>query len=173
MKTKKLTHLAMLITFALVIHTVESALPMPIPGAKLGLANVITLLTFVLYGLGAAMFVSVCRTLLGSMFAGTFLAIGFYLSFSGAIVSTLIMAVGMYFWRRGKISLIAVSVLGAVAHNTTQVVVASAIIGNANLIRLYLPILLLLALPTGFFTGLAVMYSQKALTKIITDLERS
>jgi hypothetical protein len=51
--------------------------------------------------------------------------------------------------------------------------VASAIIGNANLIRLYLPILLLLALPTGFFTGLAVMYSQKALTKIITDLERS
>ena len=119
------------------------------------------------------MFVSVCRTLLGSMFAGTFLAIGFYLSFSGAIVSTLIMAVGMYFWRRGKISLIAVSVLGAVAHNTTQVVVASAIIGNANLIRLYLPILLLLALPTGFYTGLAVMYSQKALTKIITDLERS
>lgn len=173
MKTKKLTHLAMLITFALVIHTVESALPMPIPGAKLGLANVITLLTFVLYGLGAAMFVSVARTLLGSMFAGTFLGVGFYLSFSGAIISTLVMAVGMYLWRRGKISLIAVSILGAVAHNTTQVVVASAIIGNANLIRLYLPLLLLLALPTGFFTGLAVIYSQRALASVIADINRN
>ncbi|HZK24267.1 MAG TPA: Gx transporter family protein [Oscillospiraceae bacterium] len=173
MKTKKLTHLAMLITFALVIHTVESALPMPIPGAKLGLANVITLLTFVLYGLGAAMFVSVARTLLGSMFAGTLLSVGFYLSFAGAIISTLIMAVGIYFWRRGKISMIAVSILGAVAHNTTQVVVASILTSTPRLIALYLPVPLVLALPTGFFTGLAVMYSQKALANVIAEIKRN
>lgn len=161
----------MLITFALVIHTVESALPMlPIYGAKLGLANVITLLAFVMYGFGAALFIGATRTILGSLFAGTFMATAFYLSFSGAIISTLAMAGGMYLWRRGKISLVAVSIMGAVAHNTTQVTVASLLIGNYNLIKVYLPALLLLAIPTGFFTGLAVTYSQKALSKIIDDI---
>ena len=74
MKIKKLTHLALLIAFALVIHTVENAIPvpLPIPGAKLGLANVITLLTFVLYGFDAALIVSAVRTVLGSIFAGNF-----------------------------------------------------------------------------------------------------
>ncbi len=60
--------------------------------------------------------------------------------------------------------------MGAVAHNTTQVTVASLLIGNYNLIKVYLPALLLLAIPTGFFTGLAVTYSQKALSKIIDDI---
>lgn len=171
MKTKKLTHFAMLITFALVIHIVESVLPMPIYGAKLGLANVITLLAFVIYGLSAALFIGVTRTILGSLFAGNFLGTAFYLSFSGAIISTLAMAVGMYFWRRGKISLIAVSIMGAVAHNTTQVTVASLLIGNFSPLKVYLPLLLLLAIPTGFFTGLAVTYSQKALAKIIAEIQ--
>ncbi|MCR3923094.1 MAG: Gx transporter family protein [Firmicutes bacterium] len=171
--TKQLTHLAMLLTFALVIHVVEAAIPIPlaVPGAKLGLANVITLLTFVIYGLKPAMFIAVTRTLLGSMFSGTFMGFGFYLSFSGAIISTLVMAVGMYFWRRGNVSLVAVSILGAVAHNTTQVAVASYVMANINLMRIYLPLLLLIAIPTGFFTGLAVNYSQKALANVIADIK--
>ncbi|HHX73611.1 MAG TPA: Gx transporter family protein [Firmicutes bacterium] len=167
MKIKKLTHLAILITFALVIHTVENAIPaIPIPGAKLGLANVISLLTFVLYGFDAALTVAAVRTVLGSFFAGNFLATGFYLSFSGAIISTLLMAAGMALWRRGKISLVAVSIMGAVAHNTTQVVVAALLLASASLVKVYLPLLLVLALPTGFFTGLAVSYTHKALSKI-------
>lgn len=171
MKIKKLTHLALLIAFALVIHTVENAIPVPIPipGAKLGLANVITLLTFVLYGFDAALVVSAVRTVLGSIFAGNFLATGFYLSFSGAIVSTVIMAGGIYAWRKQKLSLIAVSILGAAAHNTTQVTVAAMLIGNFNLIPLYLPLLLIIALPTGFFTGLAVTYTEKALRNVLTN----
>lgn len=173
-ETRRLTHIAVLITFALVIHTVEAVFPLPlvVPGAKPGLANVITLLTFVLYGFGSAMFVAAVRTLLGSMFIGNFLGFGFYLSFTGAIISTLAMALGMRFWRSGKISLIAVSILGAVAHNTAQVAVASVIIRNFNLVRLYLPLLLLLAIPTGFFTGLVVVYSHKALGRVSGDLQK-
>ena len=162
----------MLITFALIIHTVESLLPtLPVYGAKLGLANVITLLAFVMYDFSAALFIGVTRTILGSIFAGTFMGTAFYLSFSGAVISTLAMAAGMYLWRRGKISLIAVSIMGAVAHNTAQVTVASLLIGNFGPMRVYLPLLLLLAIPTGFFTGLAVTYSQKALAKIIADIQ--
>ena len=158
-----------LTTFALVIHTIESFIPVPIPvpGVKLGLANVITLLAFVLYGLKAALVIAVVRTTLGSIFAGNFLATGFYLSFGGALVSALAMAFGIYLWRRDKISLVAVSIMGAVAHNTTQATLAALILANFYLIPLYLPVLLVAALPTGFLTGLAVTYSHKALTRVI------
>jgi heptaprenyl diphosphate synthase len=166
--TRKITHLAMLITFALVIHTVEAALPMPmlVPGAKLGLANIITLLTFILYGFRSALLVTLIRTVLGSIFLGNFLGFGFYMSFSGGVVSTLAMAFGVYLWHKDRLSLVAVSILGAVAHNTAQVGMASLLIGNINLLKLYLPLLLLLAIPTGFFTGLAVVYANKALSRI-------
>jgi heptaprenyl diphosphate synthase len=172
-RTQKLTQIAILITFALVIHTVEAALPVPmvVPGAKLGLANVITLLAFVLYGFQAALFIALVRTFLGSIFIGNFLGFGFYLSFSGAVFSTLVMALGIAFWHRGKISLVAVSIMGAVAHNTAQVAVAAMIIGNLNLLKLYLPLLLLLALPTGLFTGLVVVYVHKTLAKAIDGLQ--
>lgn len=174
MKTKKLTQIAVLITFALVIHTVEAALPLPmiVPGAKPGLANVITLLAFVIFGFGPAMFIAVIRSLLGSIFIGNFLGFGFYLSLSGAVFATLVMAVGISLRQRGKISLTAVSILGAVAHNTAQVVVAALIIGNLNLIKLYLPLLLIMAVPTGFFTGLVVVYSEKALSNVITGIRQ-
>jgi heptaprenyl diphosphate synthase len=172
-RTQKLTQLAILITFALVIHTVEAALPVPllVPGAKLGLANVITLLAFVIFGFQPAIFIAVVRSVLGSIFLGNFLGFGFYLSFSGAVFSTVIMAFGIALWHRGKISLVAVSIMGAVAHNTAQVAVASLIIGNANLLKLYLPLLLVLAVPTGLFTGLVVVYSHKALANAIAGIQ--
>lgn len=172
MRTKKLTQLAILVAFALVIHAVEALLPLPmlVPGAKLGLANVITLLAFVIFGFGSAMYIAVVRSLLGSIFLGNFPGFGFYLSFSGAVFSTLVMAVGIELWKRGKISIVAVSIMGAVAHNTAQVALASLVIGNFNLLKLYLPLLLLLAIPAGFFTGLVVVYTQKALRKVLTDI---
>jgi heptaprenyl diphosphate synthase len=163
-----MTHLSLLVAFALVIHTVEAtiALPMLVPGAKLGLANIITLLTFILYGFKPALLVTVIRTVLGSIFLGNFLGFGFYLSFTGGIVSTAAMAIGIRLWRSGRISLVAVSILGAVAHNTAQVATASVLIGNINLLKLYLPLLLILALPTGFFTGMAVGYANQALSHV-------
>lgn len=171
-KTRKIAHVAVLVTFALAIHTVEAALPLPIlvPGAKLGLANIITLLAFIVYGFQAAMLVAVVRSVLGSLFIGNFLGFGFFLSLAGAVVSTVAMAIGLVFWRRGYLSLVAVSIIGAVAHNTAQVSVASLLIGNINLFKLYLPLLLVLAVPTGFFTGLAVIYSHRLLCRAIRDL---
>ena len=73
-KTFHLTYIAILVTFAVVIHTVEAALPlpMPVPGVRLGLANIITILTLILYGLRSALLVTVLRILLGSFFVGNF-----------------------------------------------------------------------------------------------------
>lgn len=156
----KMTNLAVLVTFAVVIHTVEAALPlpMPVPGVRLGLANMITLLAILLYGARSGFVVAVLRTVVGSLIGGTFLGFGFWLSLAGGVTCTAVMALAVLLMEKGVLSIISVSVLGAASHNLAQLTVAAAVIGSATLLRGYLPLLLLLAVPTGFFTGLAAFY---------------
>lgn len=169
MTTRKMVNIALLITFAVVIHTVEAfiPIPLPVPGAKLGLANIITLLTLIVYDFKSGLMVAVIRSILGSIFIGNFLSFGFLFSLSGALLSTVVMALFLPLERSHKISLVSVSILGAVSHNTAQVVAAAFLIGNFYIIATYLPILLVLALPTGFFTGLATQYLQKTMKKVL------
>lgn len=164
-----LTYLAVLITFAVVIHTVEAALPlpMPVPGVRLGLANIITLLTLVLFGLKSGLLVSMIRSVLGSIFVGGLFGFGFWLSFSAGIVSCLAMALVLLLQKKGLVSLISVSVIGAATHNITQLALASLIISNAALFTGYYPLLLLLSVPTGLFTGLAAYYLEGVTRRMI------
>ena len=159
-RTVKVTHIAMLITFAAVIHFVEFMfpLPIPVPGAKLGLANVITLLTLLVYGTKAGLLVAGGRSLLGSFFTGSFLGFGFWLSFSAALVSCLVMALFLPLTRKQYVTPVAVSVIGAVTHNLIQLLVAIVIMQNPVLFQGYFPILTLVAIPTGIITGLAALY---------------
>jgi heptaprenyl diphosphate synthase len=162
-KTFKMVYLALLVAFATAIHTVEAALPLPVPvpGVKLGLANIITLLVIILYGYRCGLLVAALRSILGSLFSGNFLGFGFYLSFAGAVFSCLVMALFMVFYRRKAITLVSVSLSGAATFNIVQLALASILVENILLFRGYLPILLLLALPTGFFTGLVAIYLEK------------
>jgi len=164
-----LTYLAVLITFAVVIHTVEAALPlpMPVPGVRLGLANIITLLTLVLFGLKSGLLVSMIRSVLGSIFVGGLFGFGFWLSFSAGIVSCLAMALVLLLQKKGLVSLISVSVIGAATHNITQLALASLIISNVALFTGYYPLLLLLSVPTGLFTGLAAYYLEGVTRRMI------
>ncbi len=159
-KTVKLTNIAMLLTFAVVIHFVENLIPLPIPvpGAKIGLANIITILTLTIYGFGSGMLVAVGRSILGSFFTGSFLGFGFWLSFSAAATSCMAMALFLPLRNRGLFTLVSVSIIGAVVHNFTQLTMASLIMQNIILLQSYLPLLIILAVPTGLFTGLAAQY---------------
>lgn len=159
-RTFKLTNLAMLLAFAVVVHTIESYIPVPIPvpGAKVGLANIITLLTLLLYGLRSGLVVAAGRTVLGSLITGGFLGFGFWMSFAAGIVSCAVMALAITFYRQGYISVVSVSILGAVVHNLAQLSLAAVIIQNYALFQGYFPVLVLIAIPTGFFTGLAARY---------------
>ena len=150
----------MLVTFAVVIHFIENLvpLPIPVPGAKLGLANVITLLTLLLFGLRSGLVVAAGRSLLGSIFSGGFLGFGFWLSITAAVVSCMVMALFIPFSHRGYITVISVSIIGAVFHNLTQLSMASVIMENIALFRGYFPLLVFMAIPTGFLTGLAASY---------------
>lgn len=163
-KTFHMVYLALLVAFAVALHTVEAALPLPlpVPGARLGLANIITLVTLVLYGWRSALAVAVLRSVLGSLLSGTFLGFGFYLSLGGAVASSLAMALVFPFFTREKITLVSVSLAGAVVFNIIQLALAAALVQNMILFRGYLPFLLIISVPTGIFTGLAAHQLLKA-----------
>lgn len=170
-----LTRIAVLVAFAVVIHTVEAALPlpMPVPGVRLGLANMITLLAISLFGLRSGLLVTVLRTTLGSLLFGHFLGFGFWLSLCGGLAASLVMAAAMPLVYRGRATLVTASVLGAVTHNLVQLAAASAIMANFALFKGYAPILLLLAVPTGFATGLAAGQLEGVTRRLLCQAEGS
>lgn len=157
-KTRRLVLLALLVAVAATLHVVEGWLPvpMPVPGVKLGLANIVSLLTLIMFGWREALYIAVSRVLLGSLFGGTLFGPAFAMSMGGALVSVISMAYTYKkHWR--LFSLVGVSVVGAVAHNVAQVALASMIVYSSGLLW-YVPYVLLFAVPTGLFTGLAVNY---------------
>ncbi|WP_371371536.1 Gx transporter family protein [Sporomusa aerivorans] len=158
MKTKRMVLLALLVAMAATLHIVESwlPLPVPVPGAKLGLANIISLLAILMFGCKEAVYIAVARVLVGSLFGGSLLGPAFIMSMGGAISSIFVMG---YFRQNYSqaFSLVGVSVAGAVTHNTAQILLAAALVDSAGLLW-YLPYLLLFAIPTGLFTGLAANY---------------
>ncbi|MDD3270035.1 MAG: Gx transporter family protein [Syntrophomonadaceae bacterium] len=151
--TKKLAVIAMLVAQASVLHFIESLLPnpAPIPGVKLGLANIISLLALVVFDFKTSMQITVLRTILGSMLSGTLFGVGFLMSFSGACTATCFMAVLLRCFP--GFSLLGISVAGAVAHNLGQLFMAALIL-NFSGIFYYLPLMLLFSVPTGYITGL-------------------
>jgi heptaprenyl diphosphate synthase len=159
---KKPATIAVLTAFATVLHIIEAFIPnpFPIPGIKLGLANIITLLALVIFDFKTGMQIAVLRTVLGSLLSGTLLTTGFFLSFSGALTSTIFMALVLRFFP--CFSLIGISVAGAAAHNIGQLAIASLIVEHAG-IFFYLPVMLFSSIPTGLITGFLVKYLLQSL----------
>lgn len=151
-KTRMLVFISVLVAQGMILSFIESMLPIPFiaPGAKLGLANIITLAAIYLLTFKQATAVVLLRVVLT---AATFGSLSSFLySLAGGILSLLVMAAILKVFK-GEISLMGVSVAGAVAHNIGQIIVATIIIHNL-LIFTILPILLIVAVPTGIFVGI-------------------
>lgn len=149
-KTKKLTLCAVLTALALGLSYAERFLPLqifiPLPGVKLGLANVVTLVALCLLGRRYAFGVLVARCLLGAIFGGL---TGLAFSLTGGVLALFVMCIGAQ-WKR--LSLFGISVLGAAAHNVGQILAAMALMSSVY-VAAYLPWLLLISVVTGLFTG--------------------
>ncbi len=167
MKTKKLTLLALLTAIALTIFMIEAQIPpvVPLPGVKLGLANIVTVFAVFALGPGDAAAILFCRIFLGAVFAGNFSTI-FYSAAGGALailVTILLRKVLTHrqLWVAGSI--------GAVAHSLGQVGMSMLLTGTPGLI-VYLPPLAAISIVTGCFTGLCAQYlvNRGKLWKIIS-----
>ena len=151
MKTKKLTRMALLAAIALTIFMVEAQIPalVPIPGVKLGLANIVTVFAVFAMGPGEAAAILFVRIFLGAVFAGNFSTI-FYSAAGGAL------AIGVTILLRKVLTdkqLWVAGVLGAIAHSIGQMAMAVAITSTVGLLT-YLPMMILCSIITGLFTGL-------------------
>ncbi len=151
---KKLVSMALLVGLGVILHRVETLLPLPTPWIKLGLANIMTLLALVFLGFKEAVMVTVLRIFLGSIIGGTFLGPTFFLSLASGIAAIFVMALA-YRKGTGPFSLVGVSVTGAYAHILTVLFcVYFVFIPEAAFLNL-LPVFLCLALISGVLTGIA------------------
>lgn len=151
MKTKKLVLLSLLTAIALTIFMVEAQIPspVPIPGVKLGLANIVTV--FAVFALGSREGAAVlfCRIFLGAVFAGNFSTI-FYSAAGGLLSILTTVALKRVLTHR---QLFVAGALGAVAHSIGQMAAAIVISATPALI-VYLPVMIAISILTGTFTGL-------------------
>lgn len=148
---------AALVATACVLQVAESLIPHPVPGVRLGLANIITLVTLVESGFAAALEVALLRTVVASLVLGSFLTPGFILSFFSAAASTAVMwalwTVSSRFPRWG-LSLAGVSVAGAAAHNAAQLYLAYLLMVRHTGIFYFAPWLAITAVITGWLSAL-------------------
>lgn len=151
--TKRIVQSAVLISLALALSYIERFIPLqaliPLPGVKLGLANVVTLIALYLLGGRSAFVILILRCLLGSVFGGGIT--GLLFSLTGGILSMSVMALCK---KATFLSVYGVSILGAAAHNIGQIL-AAMVLMNSVYIGMYLSYLLVVALFTGFATGAA------------------
>ena len=96
MNTKRLVTLSLFLSMSIVLSIVESFIPsFAIPGAKLGLANIMTLVILNLYGEKDAFLIIILRIFLVGLLRGTIGAPAFYLSVSGGVLAYLLMTVNV------------------------------------------------------------------------------
>lgn len=150
-KTKKLTVMALLTAIALTIFIIEAQIPpvVPLPGVKIGLANIVTVFAVFALGPGEAACILFCRIFLGAVFAGNFGTI-FYSAAGG--LCAILVTIGLrkilkenQLWVAGA--------LGAVAHSVGQMAMAIVLTGTPAIV-VYLPALVGISIVTGLFTGL-------------------
>ena len=163
MKTKKIAYMGLLVALAFIFSYIETLIPINIgvPGAKLGLANLVIIVALYTIGERNAFLLSMVRiVLVGFTFAN--LASMLY-SLAGGILSFLAMCIAK---RSGKLSTTGVSVVGGVFHNVGQILMAIWVVKTASLVY-YLPVLIIAGLASGVAIGILGAMVTKRVKKVV------
>ena len=154
-KTRKVTTLGLLTAVALIIFMVEAQIPsiVPLPGVKLGLANIVTVFTVFVLSPADGLLVLGARIFLGAVFAGNFSTI-FY-SAAGGICAISVTILLKKILRKNQLWV--AGCLGAIAHSVGQMAMAIALLGTPSII-IYLPVMIIISIITGLFTGLCAQF---------------
>lgn len=155
-KNQKIIYLSLLSAMGIILGLFESAIPLPVafPGARLGLSNMVVLITISVIGYKEGFVVSIFKTILLALVTGGISS--FFFSIGGAVFSSISMIIAHKFLIR-HLSLIGISEIGSFFHNLGQITVASLIMQSTT-IFVYFPVLVLLGIFTGFFVGLSSIF---------------
>ena len=162
MHVKKLTVLALFTTLSLAVYAVESAIPplVPIPGIKLGLANIITLILLQNASAKDALMVLAAGILLSSLLFGNVLSLLYSLCGGGLSLLAMMLGTRLLHGRLGFLT----GALGGLAHNTGQLLIALMVTSTPG-ITAYFPFLILSGILTGLFTGLCGQFAGRYLLR--------
>ncbi len=163
-KTKKISIMAIFVAVGLVFQYVESRFaPVNVPGGKLGLANMVSIINIFMFGGVNATLIAVLRAILGCLLFGGVSAIPY--SVSGAFFAVLSMW-GAKRWLYPKISMVGISIIGAAVHNVSQIFVAVLMFSSWYVLS-YLPGLLVVAVICGAATGYATQVFANRLKEVL------
>lgn len=156
---------AMFVSITLVLSYVESLIPyfFPVPGIKLGLANIVILWVLYCMDIKSAILVSFARILLNTLLFGNLYSFAF-----SAVGGALSLATMFLLKKTTKLKIVTISIVGAVMHNVGQIIVAIVVMKNIAM-TFYLPVLL----ASGIISGLAVGILGGFLCKKINLLQTS
>lgn len=157
----KVAYLGVLAALALIFSYIETLIPIHfgIPGVKLGLANLITVITLYKAGIKEAYAISITRIILSGFLFGNLFSMIY--SLAGGILSLTMMVV---LKRTEKFSVLGVSMAGGVFHNVGQLIMAVVVLESLS-ISYYFPILLVSGVVTGLLIGLVSGEMLKRLKK--------
>jgi len=153
----KLKRLSYLISLASVLQIFESYFPHPLPGVRFGFANLIVMVSMFEFGLKEGIYIAVMRVILSSFILGTFMSPTFFLSFSGAIISSLFMGIFILMGKKSRffyLSIIGISVVGSTIHSFTQFLVVYFLFIKSKAIFNLLPLIVLGSFATGIINGI-------------------
>jgi heptaprenyl diphosphate synthase len=137
------------------LQLAETFIPYPIPGIKIGLANLATLIGLLMLGIPAAFEIALFRPVITSLANGTFLAPDFILSFFGSIGGFFVMAL---VYLSGSRSKLLISMTGNVAHNIMQLLVAYLWLIPSRIVITFAALFIAMSLISGYFIGWAGQY---------------
>jgi heptaprenyl diphosphate synthase len=161
---KKTVLLGLFVSQALILSLIESwiSIPTPVPGVKLGLANIITVIAIIFFGFREAVSVVIVRCVLSSIFGGGGWML-FLFSVTGGVLSAVVMSV-LFKSGNNKFSITGISIAGAISHNIGQILIAALLMKDLA-VAVVLPVLLISGCIMGFFVGLVSSFLENALRK--------
>lgn len=161
--TVRIVRLSLLIALATVLSIIENQLTIPIlPWLRIGSANIMTLLALTMYGIKGALIVSCTKALIAGIFGSLPMLV---FSFSASLASSLSMGI-IYSTFRQKFSIVGISIIGAVVHNLTQLLVAFIVLNMSKKSAFaILPLLIIAGIAAGTLTGLITRYLIRVLNK--------
>ena len=155
--SRRIAYAAVFTALAVALSLLENYFPLglliPVPGIKLGLANVVTVFAIVMLKPADTIAIILTRCLVVGLFTGP---VSLMFSLTGALAAWAVMTL-MCIWKDRFFSIIGISIGGAVSHNFGQIAVAVVLLKDWNIFFYYLPFLLLISLFTGALTGTAAM----------------
>lgn len=155
--SRRIAYAAIFTALAIALSFLENYFPIglfiPVPGVKIGLANIVTVFAIIMLRVPDTLAIIITRCLVVGLFTGP---VSLLFSLTGALMAWIVMTV-MSHWTDRFFSVVGISIGGALTHSFGQICVAVFLLKDWNIMFYYLPFLLLISIFTGAITGFAAM----------------